>query len=94
MTVAYDAALAGAIATIWLATIAFFRLSTPLQRIHVVTFVNVLGGGLITLAAFFSDGLSSRSLKCLFIWFVSLAFGALLTQVTGRALYLRDGERQ
>ena len=94
MTVAYDAALAGAVVTIWLATIAFFRLSTPLQRIHVVTFVNVLAGGLITLAAFLSDGLSSRSLKCLFIWLASLAFGALLTQVTGRALYLRDGERQ
>lgn len=94
MTVAYDVALAGAVAIIWLATLAFFRLSTPLQRIHVVTLVNVLGGGLVVLAAFLSDGLTARSLKCLFIWLVAAALGALLAQVTGRALHLRNGERQ
>lgn len=94
MTVACDAVLAAAVVLIWFATVAFFRLSTPLERLHVVTFVNVLGGGLIVLAAFFSDGLSSRSLKCLLVWLAALICGALLAQVTGRALYLRDGERQ
>jgi multicomponent Na+:H+ antiporter subunit G len=89
-----DAALASAVATVWLATVAFCRLSTPLQRMHVVTLVNVLGGGLIALAAFLTDGVSSRSLKCLFIWLASIAFGAVLAQVTGRALNLRDGERE
>ncbi len=92
MTIACDAALAGAVVMIWLATIAFFRLSTPLQRIHAVTFANVVGGGLIALAAVLSDGATSRSLKCVFIWLASLIFGALLAQVTGRALHLREAQ--
>jgi multicomponent Na+:H+ antiporter subunit G len=94
MTAAYNVSLACAVVAVWLATLAFFRLSTPLQRIHVVTFVNIFGGGLIVLAAFLSDGLSSRSLKCLLICFAAVAFGSLLAQVTGRALHLRDGERR
>jgi multicomponent Na+:H+ antiporter subunit G len=93
MTIACVIVLAGAVALIWAATFAYFRLSTPLERLHVVTFINVLGGGLIVLAAFVSDGMSSRSLKCLLVWLASLVFGALLAQVTGRALHLRDGER-
>lgn len=94
MTVAYSVVLTCAVAIIWVATLAFFRLSTPLQRIHVVTFVNVLGGALIVVAAFLSDGLSSRSLKCLFICLAAVAFGSLLAQATARALHLRDGDRQ
>jgi multicomponent Na+:H+ antiporter subunit G len=94
MTVICEAVLVSAVAIIWLATCAWFRLETPLQRMHAVTMVNVVGGALIVTAAFLSDGVSSRSLKCLLIWLLSLAFGALLAQVSGRALYLRDGERR
>lgn len=94
MTIAYDAVLACAVLTIWLGTIAFFRLSTPLQRIHVVSFSNVVGGGLVVLAALLSDGASSRSLKCVFIWLASSVFGALLAQVSGRAVHLRERARR
>ena len=94
MTIAYDAILACAVLTIWLGAVAFFRLSTPLQRIHVVTFSNVTAGGLVVLAALLSDGVSSRSLKCVFIWLASSAFGALLAQVSGRALHLRAREQR
>lgn len=94
MTIAYDAILACAVLMIWLGALAYFRLSNPLQRIHVVTFGNVVGGGLVVLAAILSDGATSRSLKCVFIWLASSAFGALLAQVSGRALYLRARERR
>lgn len=93
MTAFSDAVLVCALAITWLATLAFFRLSTPIQRIHVVTLINVFGGGFIVLAAFLSDGLTSRSLKCLFVCLAAVIFGALMAQVTGRALHVRGGER-
>lgn len=94
MTIALEAVLALAVLTVWLATIAFFRLPTPFQRIHVVTFINIVAGGLVTLAAFLGDGVSSRSLKCAFAWLVTLPIGALLSHLTGRALHVRGGERR
>ena len=94
MSVAIDAVLAVAVLMVWLATIAFFRLPTPFQRIHVITFVNIVAGGMITLAAFLVDGISSRSLKCAFIWLITLPIGALLSYATGRALHVRGGERR
>jgi multicomponent Na+:H+ antiporter subunit G len=94
MTIAVAIVLAAMVLTVWLATIAFFRLPTAFQRIHVITFVNVVAGGLAMLAAFLGDGVSSRSLKCAFIWLATLPIGALLSHVTGRALHIREGERR
>jgi len=94
MTSAVAIVLSVMVLTVWLASIAFFRLPTPFQRIHVITFVNIVGGALAMLAAFLGDGVSSRSLKCTFIWLATLPIGALLSHVTGRALHVREGERR
>lgn len=93
MTVAIDIALAIAVLAAWLATLAFFRLATPFERLHAVTLINVTSG-LIVLAAFLADGLSSRSLKCALIWMATLPVGAITSHVTGRALHFREGERR
>ena len=82
------------VATAWLGAIAFLRLRTPFERVHVVTFVNVATGGLVTLAALLADGISGRSLKCVAIWIATMLIGSLLSHITGRALHLRDGERR
>ncbi|HLH91977.1 MAG TPA: monovalent cation/H(+) antiporter subunit G [Xanthobacteraceae bacterium] len=76
----------------WLGALAFVRLATALERLHAVTFVNVAAGAAIVLAALLTDGVSSRSLKCLLLLVVTLPVGALLTHVTGRALHTRSGE--
>ena len=94
MSVAIGILLALGVASAWLGTLAFLRLSTSLERVHVVTFVNFAAGAPVTLAAFLADGISSRSLKVALIWLATLLFGALLSQVTGRAIHLRGGERR
>lgn len=94
MSLVIDLALAAGAATAWFAAIAYFRLPTLFQRIHVVTCVNIAALGLIVLAAVMSDGASSRSLKCALIWLIMLPVGALLSHVTGRALHIREGERR
>ena len=93
MTVAIDIVLTIAVAAAWLATLAFFRLATPFERLHAVSLINVTSG-LIVLAAFLADGLSSRSLKCALIWMATLSIGAITSHVTGRALFFREGERR
>lgn len=94
MIVAQGALLGVAVAAAWLATLAFVRLRTPFERLHAVTFLNVVGGGGITGAAFFVDGFSVRAFKCLAVWTITLAAGALLSFRTARALHMRGGERQ
>lgn len=94
MNAIIQAALAGAVAAVWLGALAFARLRTPFEKLHVVTFINVTALGLVVVAAFAADGISSRSLKCAFVFLTVLFTGALLAQVTGRALYLREGERR
>ncbi len=94
MKVAVDTALVLAVAAAWLSALAFPRLNTRLERLHVVTFVNVAVGGLTVLAACLSDGLSPRSLECMLIWCASLLGGSLLSHVTGRAIHLRSGEKR
>jgi multicomponent Na+:H+ antiporter subunit G len=91
---AVAALLAAGVAAAWLATLAFMRLRTPFERLHVITFVNVAALSFVVVAAFVADGVSSRSLKCAFIWLATLAAGALLAHVTGRALHVREGERR
>nr|WP_246482116.1 monovalent cation/H(+) antiporter subunit G [Methylorubrum zatmanii] len=83
-----------AVASVWIAALALWRLRTALERLHTVTFVNVAGGGAVLLAAWLTDGLSPRALKCAAIWLATVLVGALLSHVSGHALHLRDGERR
>lgn len=94
MKIAVDVLLAAAVLATWVGVIAFVRLRTAFERLHVVTFVNVAAGGFMVIAAFLTDGFSSRSLKVAFLLVIVLTIGALLGHVTGRALYLREGERR
>jgi multicomponent Na+:H+ antiporter subunit G len=90
MQIAIDACLAFAVATVWLGAAGFVRLPTPLDRIHAVTFINAAAGAAITLAAFLADGPTDRACKVLFIWLFTLAAGAALSHITGRALTHRQ----
>jgi multicomponent Na+:H+ antiporter subunit G len=89
-----DALLAVTVAATWLGSVAFVRLRTPFERLHVVTFINVVSLASTAAAAFVADGISSRSLKCALVFIAVLGAGSLLAHVTGRALYLRGGERR
>lgn len=94
MTIATAILLALAVLGSWLAVAIFVRLRGPLERIHMVTAINVAGGGPMAIAAFATDGVSSRSLKCALIFVALVIGGALLSHVSGRALHLRAGERR
>jgi multicomponent Na+:H+ antiporter subunit G len=94
MTVAVGCLLAVGVFAAWLGVIAFIRMPTPFQRLHAVSFVNVVAAAPIVTAALLSDGVSSRALKCLFMLFFVVLIGALLTHATGRALHFRGGERR
>ncbi len=76
----------------WLGALAFVRLATPFERLHAIPFINIVAGGAIVLASFLTDGISSRSLKCLLLLLVMLPVGAVLAHITGRALHARGGE--
>ena len=54
--------LAFAVLTAWVTTIAFLRLRTPLERLHAITFFNIVAGGAITAAVIISDGFTGRTL--------------------------------
>jgi multicomponent Na+:H+ antiporter subunit G len=94
MRIAVDILLGLGVLAAWLATFSFLRLRTPFERIHAITFLNIVAGLPIVLAAILTDGATSRSLKCVLILIGVLAIGALLSQVTGRALNVREGERR
>jgi multicomponent Na+:H+ antiporter subunit G len=94
VNLAIDALLAFAVLTAWIGAIAFLRLRTHFERLHVITFVNLVGGAAITIAAVLHDGLSGRTFKCVFTWIVIVVVGALLSHATSRALHLREGERR
>lgn len=94
MNIAIDALLALAVLVAWLGALAFLRLRTRFERLHVVTFVNIAAGAAITAAAILHDGLSGRTFKCILIWIVIASAGALLSHATSRALHLREGERR
>ena len=89
-----DVLLAIAVTAAWFTVIAYFRLRTPFERLHAVTFINIAGTAPIVLAAFLSEGVGPRSLKCAFILVLLLPASALLAHVTGRALHVREGERR
>jgi multicomponent Na+:H+ antiporter subunit G len=94
MSIAVDILLGLGVLTAWFATFAFIRLRTPFERIHAVTFLNIVAGLAIVAAAILTDGATSRSLKCVLLLVAVLAIGALLSQVTARALHVREGERR
>ncbi len=84
-----DALLVLAVLCAWFGALGFVRLRGPLDRLHCVAFVNVTVGAALTLAAFAADGLSSRSVKVLLIFALTLLAGAAGAHVTGRALLRR-----
>jgi len=87
-------ALGVGVAAAWLGMLAYLRMKTPLERLHVVAFVNVVTGGMFVLAAWLADGASGRTLKCTAMWLTMLLVGSLSSHVTGRAINLRSGERR
>lgn len=94
MNTAVAGLLAFAVLSAWIGLIAFLRLRTPFDRLHVVAFINVAVGGAVTAAAVMAGGASGSTFKSLFVWIAMLAIGALLAHATARALHLRDGERR
>jgi multicomponent Na+:H+ antiporter subunit G len=93
MTTLVAMVLAFGVASVWLGAAALLRLR-PLGRLHAVSFVNGAAGGAVTLAAWLTDGATSRTGKALLVWVVLLLTGALSAHVTGRAIFLRGGERR
>ena len=90
-TMLLDALLVLMVGAAWLGVAGFAQLRTPLDRMHCVTFVNVVAGTALSAAAFASDGVSYRSLTVLFIVALNLFTGAALSHATGRALVQRRG---
>lgn len=90
-----DILIALALGSAWLGALGFARLNSSLDRLHCVTFVYVGCGLPLAIAAFVSDGLSSRALKMFVLVIVALVAGASLNQTAARAIFDRDeaGER-
>ncbi len=93
MSIAIDALLALAVLVAWITALAFFRFRSGYDRLHAITFFNLVGGGAITAAVVISDGFTARSFQCVLIWLVVASAGALLSHAIARALRLR-GEGQ
>ncbi|KST56628.1 cation:proton antiporter [Methylobacterium sp. GXS13] len=91
MTLAIGLLLSLTIAITWLASLALWRLPRALERLHVLAFLNVTTSVLVTAAAFLADGVSGRSVKILLIMVVFLAWAAVLSHVSGRAMLMREG---
>lgn len=83
------ALLAVLVAAVWLGCLGFARLRTPLDRLHCVTFVNVVAGAALSVTAFLADGPSTRAFKILLIALVSAGFGSALSHAVGRSLWMR-----
>jgi multicomponent Na+:H+ antiporter subunit G len=82
-----------AAASSWIASVALLRLGS-LSRLNAVSFINIAGGGAVTLAVWIVDGMTARSAKTVLIWFVLVLSGAVSSHVTGRAIHLRSGEKR
>ena len=91
MSVVIGSVLALAVAAAWLAALALWRLPRALDRMHALAFLNVAASILVTVAAFLTDGVSGRSLKILVMMVVFLAWAAVLSHVSGRAVLMREG---
>ncbi len=82
--------LAICVATVWLGCAGFVRLSSNLDRIHCIAFVNATAGLSLTASAFIADGASIRAIKVLLITICSLLVGAAVSHAMGAALLDRD----
>lgn len=91
MSILIGPAVGLAVAVTWLVAIALWRLPRALDRLHALAFLNVAAAFLVTAAAFLADGISGRSLKILVMMIVFLAWAAVLSHVSGRALLMREG---
>jgi len=91
MSVVIGGVLGLAVAVTWLSALALWRLPRALDRLHALAFLNVAASGLVTVAAFLSDGISGRSLKILVMMVVFLGWAAVLSHVSGRAVLMREG---
>jgi len=91
MSVAIGLMLGLAVAITWLAALALWRLPRALGRLHALAFLNVTTSVLVTVAAFLADGLSGRSVKILLMMVVFLAWAAVLSHMSGRAVLMREG---
>lgn len=91
MTVPIAGFLVLAVASTWLASVALLRMPRALDRLHAVSFLNVVTGIAVTAAAFAADGFSGRSLKILLTMALLVGFGAVMSHAAGRALLLREG---
>ena len=80
-----------AVAATWLSALAILRMPRALDRLHAVSFLNIVAGAAITAAGFASDGISVRSLKILLMVVLLVGFGSVITHAAGRALLLREG---
>lgn len=81
------------VSSVWLGCLATLRLPSALDRLHAVSFVNIAGGGGLTLACFVADGVSVRSMKVLGLTILLTVGGAALSHATGRALLIREGRK-
>jgi len=84
-----DSLLVAGVAATWFGVAGFARLRAPLDRLHCVSFVNLVAGTALAAAAFANDGLSNRSLTVLFIVALSVLTGAATAHATGRAFMQR-----
>ena len=91
MNVVIGLVLGLAVASAWLAALALWRLPRALDRLHALAFLNVAASVLVTVAGFLADGISGRSLKILVMMVVFLAWAAVLSHVSGRAVLMREG---
>ena len=85
-----DMLLGVAVLSAWLASLAFLRLRTALDRLHCASFVNIATGIAVTLAVFVEDGLSSRASKTLALLAILIISGAATIHAAGRTLLVRD----
>lgn len=91
MSVAIGLLLGLAVIVTWFAAFALWRLPRALDRLHILAFLNVTASVLVTAAAFLADGVSGRSVKILLTMVVFLAWAAVPSHVSGRAVLMREG---
>jgi len=85
-----DLCVALAVAAAWLGCLGYLRLREPLDRLHCVTFSNIVGMFMLLIAAFLNDGLASRPLKLSMIWVIVILAGAVTSHAAGRAIHARS----
>lgn len=94
MQLAVTVLLSLAVAAVWLASLAFLRLKTPMDRLHCASFVTLTAGAFVLAAVAAQDGLSPRTFKTLFLLVAAACVSAASAHAVGRALQLRDAEER